>query len=597
MRDFFKTLLASLVALVLFGGLTLLTFIAIVAAMGPKAPTVPSKAILILDLSQPIPDSAQEMDPQEALQWAFSGGGAEGTPLPVLTRALDRAAKDARIAALYLTGNVEGSGYASGPAALRELREAIQRFKRESGKPVLAYNLNYGKREYYLCAGASRVYLHPFGGLDVSGLASEPMFFGGALKKYGIDVQVTRVGKYKSAVEPYLLEKMSEANREQVSRLLSDIWDEWKTTVASDRQQSADQLQRLADEKLSLLPKEALEAKLVDQLATPDQVLDELKRLAGKRPKDRDFPQINLETYAKLPSETQGKHRIAVVYAEGEIVDGEGTGKQVGGERLSRELRRLRLDDKVKAIVLRVNSPGGSATASELIQREVVLCKAAGKPVIVSMGYVAASGGYWISTYADRIFAQPNTITGSIGVFGMLPNVKKLANDHGITWDSVQTAKLAPPSLARPRTPEELARIQSLVDDIYDQFLTKVAEGRKLSKAAVHEIAQGRVWSGREAQKLGLVDELGGLREAIAHAAKVAKIEGDYRVDGMEPAKPPIEKLLKLFGENEPRKLTKARGPVERLKSELERAFQSLASLNDPRGIYARLPFDLNVTW
>lgn len=595
MRDFFKTLLASLVALVLFSGLAFLLFLGVVASMGPSTPTVPAKAILVFDLSQPIPDSAQEAGPQEAIQRALAGGGSDGTPLPVLLNTLEKAAKDKNIAALYLTGNVESAGYASGPAALRELREALQRFKQESGKPVIAYNLNFGKRDYYLCAGATTVYLHPFGGLDVTGLASEPMFYAGAMKKYGIEMQVTRVGKYKSAVEPYFLEKMSDANREQTARFLGDIWEEWKATVAADRKKTPELIQQLADEKMALMPKEALETGLVDKLATPDEVLDALKKLAGKQPKDRDFPQITLETYAKIPVEAKGKHRIAVVYAEGEIVDGEGAPTQVGGERVSRELRRLRLDEKVKAIVLRVNSPGGSATASELIQREVILCKAAGKPVVVSMGYVAASGGYWISTYGDRIFAEPNTITGSIGVFGMLPNVKKLANDHGITWDSVQTAKLAAPSLARPRTPEELARIQSLVDDIYDQFLAKVAEGRKMQKDAVHEIAQGRVWSGKEAQKLGLVDEMGGLRDAIAHAAKLAKVEGDYKVDAPEAAKPPIEKLMKMLGEGEKRKVVRAKGPAEQLKAEFEQVLAGLSALNDPRGVYARMPFDLNI--
>jgi len=595
MKAFFKSLLATLVALVLFTGLGFLLLIGVMASMGPSTPKVPSKAVLVFDLSQPIPDSAQDAGPGAAIQKAMQGGGDDGTPLPVLLNALDRAAKDSAISALYLTGNVQSAGYASGPAALKELREAIQNFKAKSGKPVIAYNLGYSKADFYLCGGATTVYVHPMGGVDVSGLSSEPMFFAGAMKKYGIDMQITRVGKYKSAVEPFFLEKMSDANREQTQMFLGDIWDEWKTTVAGDRKLTPEDIQRLADEKGEVLSKDALQSKLVDKLANHDEVLDELKKLSGKQPKDKDFPQIDMDTYVKIPGDVvKSKNRIAVVYAEGEIVDGEGAGNQIGGDSLSRELRKLRLDKNVKAIVFRVNSPGGSATASELIQREVIMAKAAGKPVVVSMGYVAASGGYWISTHADRIFAEPNTITGSIGVFGTIPNAKKLANDHGITWDSVQTAKLGRPSLARPRTSEELARIQSMVDDIYDQFLNKVAEGRKLKKEAVAEIAQGRVWSGKAALKIGLVDEMGGLRSAITHAAKLAKIENDYKVDVPEAPKDPVEKFLKALGKGEKRKLVK-QGPVDEIKAQFEQTLGTLRSLNDPRGVYARMPYDVNL--
>lgn len=592
MKEFFRSFFAAIAALAVFTVASLSLLFGLMAAMGPSTPKVPKKAILVLNLDQAIPDSAQDAPPAEAIQQALrGGGGAEGTPLAVMINTLDRAAEDPNLSALYLTGNIQSAGYASGPAALKELREAIQRFKAKSQKPVIAYNQGYAKKDLYLCAGATTVYLHPFGGVDVTGLASAPMFFGGALKKYGIDVQVTRVGKYKSAVEPYILEKMSDANREQTAKYLGDIWDDWKATVAGDRKKTPADLQALADEKGELLSPEALKAGLVDKLANPDEVLTELKKLSGKKAEDRDFPQITLETYAKIPNESKGKQRIAVLYAEGEIVDGEGAGNQVGGERVSRELRRLRFDKDVKAIVLRVNSPGGSAGASELIQREVILTKAV-KPVVVSMGYVAASGGYWISSYGDRIFAEPNTITGSIGVFGLLPNVKKLAGDHGISFDSVQMAKLAAPTMARPRTTEELARIQSLVDDVYDQFLNKVAESRKMKREAVHEIAQGRVWSGKEAQKLGLVDEMGGLLDAIRHAAKMAKIENDYKVDAPESGKSPIEKLMKMIGGGEKRKITRIHGPADQLRQDFEQGLATLQALNDPRGIYARLPFD-----
>ena len=591
MKDFFKHLFASLLALVLFSGAFFLLFIAIAAAGGSKV-TVPEKAVLIFDLSTNIPDSVRDAEPGEALRQALSGR-ENATPLYTLIQALDRAAADKRIVALYLTGNPESAGFGSGPAALKELREAIQRFK-TSGKPVVAYNLNWGKQAYYLCAGTGKVIVNPFGEMGISGLASEPMFFGGAFQKYGIEVQVTRVGKYKSAVEPFVLDKMSDANREQIAKLLGDIWDEWKGSIAKDRHKTADEIQKLSDEQGILLATEAKIAGLVDQVAPEDEVLDQLKSLAGKTAKDKDFPQVSMDEYVGLPTESKkGKNRIALIYAEGEIVDGDGDGSQVGGDRLARELRKLRLDKNVKAVVMRVNSPGGSAAASELIQREVILTKKE-KPVIISMGHLAASGGYWISTYGDRIFAEPNTITGSIGVFGLLPNVKKLANEHGITWDEVSTSKLANPmTLARPKSEFELARIQSVVDHIYDQFLSKVSESRHIAKEGVNEIAQGRVWSGQEALKLKLVDELGGLEDAIRYAAKKANIENDYRVEGPAAGKKPIEKLMEALSGEKQRKL--AKGPAAQVMAEFQRQLNVLTSLNDPQGVYARMPMEISI--
>ena len=592
MKIFFKSFFATLLALCCFAGLGIVLLISF-AAMGSSKPTVPDKAILIFDLSTNIPDSSRESDPSEAFRQALQGRENEALPLRTLILNLDRAAKDPHVAALYLTGNLQPQGYGAGPAAMKELREALQRFKKDSGKPVLAYNQGWSKREYYLCAGLGNVLVNPFGGVEMSGLSSEPMFFGEAFKKYGVEVQVTRVGKYKSAVEPFILDKMSDANREQYQKLLDDLWGEWKATVAADRKLKPEAIQQFADEKGILKADEAKAAGIVDRIATYDEVLGELKKLAGKTDKDRDFPQITLATYAQIPGTPQkGKNRIAVVYAEGEIVDGEGGPGQIGGDKLARELRRIRTESGIKAVVLRVNSPGGSALASEIIQREAVLIRKE-KPLVVSMGTVAASGGYWISAYSDRIFAEPNTLTGSIGVFGMLPNVKKLANEHGVTFDQVQTARLG--SLItpfRPKTEAELARMQSMVDEIYEQFLQKVADGRKMKRDAVHEIAQGRVWSGNEALKLGLVDELGGLDAAIKHVAKLAKIENDFRVDPQGVPKKPIEKLLESLGDEKRKPLV--RGPWTDIKGELERQFNVLQSLNDPMGVYARMPVEFS---
>ncbi len=593
MKDFFKSLFSSFLALMLFFGGAAAIGLGMLLTMGPTSPIVPKRAILVFDLNTNIPDSTKDLDPGETMQRVMKGRMSEGTPLAILINTLNQAAQDKNIAALYLTGNLRSEGYGSGYGALTELKHAIQHFREVSGKPVLAYNQGWGKREYFLCSSADTIYCNPFGEVELTGSSAEVMFMAGAFKKYGIEFQVTRVGKYKSAVEPFILEKMSDENREQYQKLLGDLWGEWKQSVARDRKKTPEDLQRIADDKGMLSATEAQKEGLVDKLAYYDEVLDALKKLSGKSEKDQDFPQIELTEYAKIPAPSSGKNRIAVVYAEGEIVDGEGTGAQAGGERLSLELRRLRLDPGVKAVVLRVNSPGGSVTASDLIQREVVAIRKV-KPIVISMGSVAASGGYWISTHGSRIFAEPGTITGSIGVFGLLPNVKKLASDHGITWDSVQMAKLAMPSPSRPRTPEELARIQTLVDEIYDKFLLKVAEGRNMSKDAVGTIAQGRVWSGREALKLGLVDEMGGLQEAVDHAAKLAKVEKDFHVDSPEPALTPAEKVMKLLGGKDRQKVVHL-GLGDQLKGEFERQLQSLNALNDPKGVYARIPFDAEI--
>lgn len=467
-----------------------------------------------------------------------------------IIQGLDKAAKDDRILALYLEGNLVSENYGSGPAALLEIRQALGRFKAK--KPIYAYNTGWSKSDLMLVAGASHLYLDPMGAVDMTGLVAEPMFYGDAFKKYGIEVQVTRVGKFKAAVEPFITNKMSDANREQISKMLSDIWSEWKLVIGSDRKLQPEQIQAIADQKGFLLASEAKSVGIIDEIKNYDEVLNELKKLTGKKESDKAFNQVSLQRYLDVDVEDaaprESKNRIAIVFAEGEIVDGNGSSTQIGGNSLSRQLRRLRMDPAVKAVVLRVNSPGGSAVASDLIQREIILIQKE-KPVVVSMGYVAASGGYWISAYSNRIFAEPNTITGSIGVFGLLPNVKRLANSVGITWDSVQTSKLgAMQTLSRPKTEAELARIQTSVDMIYSEFIRKVSEGRRLKPEFVNEIAQGRIWSGKEAIKLGLVDELGGLGQAIDHAVLISKLGDDYQIDYPQPPKGGFNKIFESLG-------------------------------------------------
>jgi protease-4 len=337
----------------------------------------------------------------------------------------------------------------------------------------------------------------------------------------------------------------------------------------------------------------------VDKVAYFDEVVAELKTLTGKSEEDKSFQQISLSTYADVKDTGSNKrssdNKIALVYAEGDIVDGEGSPQSVGGETFARQMRRIRLDEDVKAVVLRINSPGGSATASEVIQREVRLTREK-KPVIVSMGNYAASGGYWIATAANYIFAEPNTITGSIGVFGLQFNVQKLANDNGLSWDVVKTGRYADSAtVSRPKTPQELAIAQKMVNNIYNQFLDKVAEARKLPKQKVAQIAQGRVWSGRDAKQLGLVDEIGGIDAAIEYAAGQAKLGEDWELQDYPEDRSLEERILeKLTGEESAgsqKRLDPLSAEFLKLKAELE----ILQSLNDPRGIYTRLPFNWRI--
>jgi protease IV len=360
-------------------------------------------------------------------------------------------------------------------------------------------------------------------------------------------------------------------------------------------------LKAITDNQGYLTAEDAKAKKLVDRLAYADEMLDQLKKITGEDGDSKAFRQISLRSYASAVDDqinpTNGE-QVAVVYAEGEIVNGQGAPGSIGGDRLARQLRQLRLDPKVKAVVLRVNSPGGSSTASEVIQREVILTKQA-KPLVVSMGSTAASGGYWISTYADRIFAEPNTITGSIGVFGLQPNFQKLANDNGITWDVVKTGKFADSrTLTRPKSPEEIAVIQKIVGQIYDQFLAKVAKSRNLDPAKVAEIAQGRVWSGAEAKKLGLVDELGGLDAATADAAQRAKLGKNWHVEEYPEAKSFEGQLFKsLLGARleAVNKTEAAEDPFSIELQKIQADLLSLRSLNDPHGIYMRLPDNLRI--
>ncbi|MEH2001839.1 MAG: signal peptide peptidase SppA [Nostoc sp.] len=610
MRNFIKQTFASLVGtllgLIIFGGLgTTGLFLLIMAATSSKdtGPNVKDKSVLVFDLSMKITDSKPSSG--ELFQNTISGVDDERMALRKVVETLEKARRDPRIVGIYLdassTSQISNVGYAS----LKEIRKALEEF-RAAGKKIVAYGSDWSKKEYYLCSVADSIIVNPLGIMEINGLSSQPMFFAAALQKYGIGVQVVRVGKFKGAVEPFILTKLSPENREQTQKLLDDVWGEWRTTVGASRKIEPAQLQAIADNQALLEATEAKTSGLVDQIAYPDQVVTDLKKLTDSDKEDKTFRQISLNSYAEVSGKSLGverssKNEIAVVYAEGEIVDGKGEDGQVGGDRFAKIFNKLRQDKDVKAVVLRINSPGGSATAAEVMQREVKLTRQV-KPVVVSMGDVAASGGYWIASDSNRIFAEPNTITGSIGVFGILFNGQKLGNDHGITWDTVKTARYADTqTVSRPKSPQELALSQRSVNRIYNMFLNKVSQGRKLPEQKVAEIAQGRVWSGVAAKEIGLVDEIGGLNSAIAYAAKQAKLKEDWEVQEYPRTSSFRERFFGRATEEVQTALgiekaqLKSANPLTDEFQKLQQEVEILQKMNDPQGVYARLPFNLKI--
>jgi protease-4 len=635
MKQFFAALAANLVTIAVCVVAGVLLVIGIAASAGSRPPTeVRAGSVLVVDLDQALSDQPAKPEHQSFFDEAFEPGGS-ALPLRSALLAIRAAADDERISGILLRGNVLGDGVRSGYAALRELRGALLDFT-ASKKPVHAYLVNPDAATYYVASAASTVTLDPFGSLLLPGLASEQIFLTGLFEKYGIGVQVSRVGRFKAAVEPYTRRDMSPENRQQVASYLGELWSEVKRGIAQSRRIDTLAIQTLVDSMGIILPADAQQSKLVDRVAYFDIVLGDLQKLAGVNKAVGDtnstgdtssadransraaqlaaaieqpsLPQITIEAYAPLAAAKErligGSQAVAIVYAEGDIVDGEGDQGQIGGAAFARELRKLRADRSIKAVVLRVNSPGGSAVASEQIQRELTLI-AKSKPVVVSMGSLAASGGYWISTASARIFAEPNTITGSIGVFALVPNIQGLANRQGVTFDTVKTGRYADLfTIARPRSEAELAVLQRGTDAVYAAFLERVSTARKLSLDSVKAIAEGRVWSGVQARRLGLVDSLGGLSDALKSAASLAKLTGDYDVREFPRVKTTTERLTELV-ENKPTPVAAklqaatqqlgARGPAAELVRDLTRELGALMTYNDPRGLYARMPYILRI--
>jgi len=579
----------GIVGLVLFAFLCFVAVSAVASAVtlassGPAAGVTPIQrdSILVVDFSRPLGEAG-------ARQGGFESLFGDAThPLPAweAAAAIRKAGDDERISAILLRGGFDGS-----LSSLDMVREALDD-ARESGKTIYAQLGSANERMLWLASAASEIWLDPLGFVEFDGWFGDVLYFGDALKKLGAEVQVTRVGKYKSAVEPFMLGAMSAENREQLTEMLRAIEHKILGDIAQARGVELAELERYSVEKGWFTAREAVEARLATHAAPYAELLEKLRDEADVDEGD-ELPETTLTKYARnVRKSPKGGDCVAVVIADGEIVDGSSK-VAIGGDDLAEELRAAREDDDVQALVLRVDSPGGSATASDVIRSEVLALKAAGKPVVVSMGSLAASGGYWISANADAIVAQPHTLTGSIGVFGMLPNVQELGERYGLRAERIATSPLAGVGSLWKRLDErQLALVQGFVDEIYERFLDLVSEGRKLERATVQEIAQGRVWTGARAVELGLVDELGGLERAIELARARAGLGADSPVRYPRRKLKWFEELMETLIEEED--LLEARGTslaaIARA-SELQRALEHIAG---GPSVLARLPFDFS---
>lgn len=546
MKQFFKMLFASMFGFII--GTVVLFFILIfilsmvVSSMSTETVTVKDNSILHLELDQPIKERSSKNPFEDFDLSNFSSNQQLG--LNDILKNIDKASKDNKIKGIY----IDIPSFQGGLATVEEIRNALLAFKK-SGKFIYAYGDFYSQGSYYLASTADKIYLNPEGQVALNGIASESMFFKGTLEKLEIEPQVIRHGKFKSAIEPFILEKMSPENRVQVAAFVDPIWKHISDEICKSRKIDQSTFKNMVDSMQLENAADAKRLKVVDETAYFDEFTAQVARKMGIK-SNKELPLISLSQYSKTPDKSGVKlamAKIAVIYAVGDIGNGEGNDETIGSDRLSATIRKARLDDKIKAIVLRVNSPGGDALASEEIWREVSLAKKS-KPVIVSMGDLAASGGYYISCAADKIVAQPNTLTGSIGVFGLLFNAEKmLKNKLGVTTDIYKTNPYTDMgTIARPLTSSEAIILQKEVDRIYDVFTRRVAEGRRMSQAMVDSLGQGRVWSGINALQNGLADTLGGIETAIAIAAKQAKLT-EYRIIQLPEQKDPVQELVEDF--------------------------------------------------
>ncbi|MDO6759350.1 signal peptide peptidase SppA [Tamlana sp. 2_MG-2023] len=585
--SFIKRVLSTLTGIILFCMLCVigLVIIGLIAGSGSSETVqVKPNSVLNLKLDFPVKDYAGKVEFKE---YSFLNESKKNGLFNIID-AIKYAATDDNIKGITIENNFVDAGITQ----VKALRGALLKFK-ESGKFVVAYSDVYTQKDYYLSSVADTVFINPAGMMEFKGLYSERLYFKDFQEKSGVKMEVVRLGKYKSAVEPFLTNEMSDNNREQITVYLNSLWKDMKADISLSRHVSVEKLNVIADSLLARNPKLAKTSGLVDKIAYYDEYVNGMRKAIGVKEKE-ELESVSILDYSRYAStkikDYSAKDRIAVIYAQGNIIYGEGDENSIGQGAMNKSLKEAREDDKVKAVVLRINSPGGSALASELIWREIELTKKV-KPVIVSMGDLAASGGYYIASNANKIIAEPSTITGSIGVFGMLPNGKQLSENMGINAEQVITNKNAVTySFFEPLNEEQRAFIKEGIIDIYDLFSTRVADGRNLTREQVEAIAQGRVWTGADAISIGLVDELGGLDLALKRAAETAEIE-KYRIDEYPVFEKDLDKMLREYG------LVKAKETIleEELGTENYKMLKEIKAMTEKKGVQLLFPFSTEI--
>jgi protease IV len=588
MKNFLKYTLATITGIIIASVLFFIVMLAsfsVIVSSGNKPVSISNNSILVLKAGVRIPDRGDQ-NPLSGID-LFNMTFAPVPGLNEILHNIEKASGDSKIKGILIENGLLPSGWAT----TEEIRNALMKF-RENGKFVISYTDYILTQEcYYLSTAADKIFINPGSMVDFKGLSSEVMFYKKALEKIGVEIQVIRHGKFKGAVEPFILDKLSEENKTQIKDYAGSLWNQVIADISKSRGIPDEQLNRLADNLDGNLASRALETKLVDGLMYRDALIDTLKVMSGIS-KDKDLKLVSMIKYSKVQDPKMiysAKNKIAVVYASGTIVTIRGNDNNIGGNYYADVIRKARLDTSIKAIVLRVNSPGGSATASDIIWRELDLA-ARVKPVVISMGNYAASGGYFISAPATKIYADPMTISGSIGVFGMIPNAGKLLEQKlGLTTEIVNTNKNSDfPSIYRPMNNYEKEIMQLSIEKIYNDFVSKVASGRKMAAGSVDSIGQGRVWSGTSAVKIGLVDELGGLKDAIKGAANLARIES-YSIRELPVIEDPYTRILSQLGGEIRMKI---------LKKELGESikyYNMVQEIKDLSGIQARLPYFIEI--
>lgn len=576
----FASMVGFILTIIILSVICVGILVALIAASTSTEVSIPSKTLLVIRLDRPLMDRS----PKNPF-FASLGNGGKTSGLNDYLENIKKAKSDPKIKGIFLDVSVIPTGFST----IDEIRDALIDFKK-SGKFIISYSEAYTQGSYYLSTVSDKICLNPQGMMLFKGLNAELMFFKGTLDKLDIKVQVIRHGKFKSATEPFFLDKMSPENRQQISALIANIWDRILTGISETRGIPADKLNRIADSLKIGTPEDALKFRLVDKLVYKDELIKDLKKLLDT-PENKEISSITIEKYTNVPERGKMKNekdgKIAVIYAYGSISGGEGDDQSIGSERLSKAIRKAREDKKIKAVVLRVNSPGGGSLASDVIWREVDLT-AKEKPVVASFGNVAASGGYYIACPATKIIADPGTVTGSIGVFALVPNFKDFFNKKlGITFDNEATNKNSDfIPVNKPLSPYQEKILENEIEQIYGTFIDHVAEGRHLTKEKVDSIGQGRVWGATDALKLGLIDDFGGLDKAIQTAAELANIK-HYGVTELPEQKDPLQQIYEqIMGD------TKA-SAIEKELGENYKYWQYLKEIREMKGIQMRMPFTI----